>query len=88
LNKLFESYTGQTKAAVKSGKQLVQFIREGRFDGNFLASCDAVALFPSVIVAEALDLLKIKIQQDDSLQQKTDLRDIQSLKIMHRGSIL
>ena len=73
MNKLFESYTGLTKTAVKSGKQLVQFIREGRFDGNFLASCDAVALFPSVIVAEALDLLKIKIQQDDSLQQKTDL---------------
>ena len=73
MNKLFESYTEQTKTVVKSGKQLVQFIREGRFDGNFLASCDAVALFPSVIVAEALDLLKIKIQQDDSLQQKTDL---------------
>ena len=91
LNKLFESYTGQTKTAVKSGKQLVQFIREGRFDGNFLASCDAVALFPSVIVAEALDLLKIKIQQDDSLQQKNRFdkrRDIQSIKIMHRGSIL
>ena len=33
-------------------------------------SCDAVALFPSVIVAEALDLLKIKIEHDDSLQQK------------------
>ena len=63
-------YTGQTTTAVKSGKQLVQFIREGRFDGNFLASCDAVALFPSVIVAEALDLLKIKIQQNDSLQAK------------------
>ena len=73
LNKLFEPYTGQTKTAIKGGKQLIKFLKEGRFNGNFLSSCDAVALYPSVIVAESLELLEIKIHNDETLQQKTDL---------------
>ena len=35
LNNLFEGYTGNTKSAISGGKQLIQYIREGRFDGNF-----------------------------------------------------
>ena len=35
LNKLFEPYTRQTKTAVSGGKQLIQFLKEGRFDGIF-----------------------------------------------------
>ena len=73
LNQIFSSYTGQSKTAVKGGKDLIHLIRQGRFDGNFLSSCDAIALYPSVMVAEGLELLHIKIQQDDSLHQKTDL---------------
>ena len=66
LNKLFDQYyTRQTKTAVSGGKQLIQFIREGRFDRNFLASCDAIALYPSIIVEEGLQLLEDKIHQDD-----------------------
>ena len=45
LNKLFEPYTRQTKTAVLGGKQLIKFLKEGRFDRNFLASCDAIALY-------------------------------------------
>ena len=71
LNKLFEPYTRQTNTAVNGGNQLIEFIREGRFDGNFLASSDAVALYPSVLVAEGLELLQVKIQQDTGLQNKT-----------------
>ena len=44
LNKLFDPYTRQTNTAVNGGNQLIEFIREGRFDGNFLASSDAVAV--------------------------------------------
>ena len=44
LHKLFDPYTRQTNTAVNGGNQLIEFIREGRFDGNFLASSDAVAL--------------------------------------------
>ena len=73
LNKLFEPYTRQTKTAVNGGRQLIQFIREGRFDGNFLGSCDAVALYPSIIVEEGLELLEGKILEDDDLERKTDL---------------
>ena len=48
LNQIFKPYTGQTKTAVNGGKELIKFIREGRFDGNFLGSCDAIALYPKV----------------------------------------
>ena len=73
MNKLFDPYTGKTKTAVSGGKQLIQFIREGRFDGNFLASCNAIALYSSIIVEEGLQLLEEKIHKDDTLQTKTDL---------------
>ena len=73
LNQLFAPYTGQSKTAVKGGKDLIKYIREGRFDNQFLASCDAIALYPSVMVEEGLDILQDKIHQDDTLQQKTDL---------------
>ena len=54
LNKLFDPYTRLTKTAINGGNQLIELIREGRFDGNFLASSDAVALYPSVLVEEGL----------------------------------
>ena len=73
LNKLFDPYTRQTKTAINGGNQLIELIRQGRFDGNFLASSDAVALYPSVLVEEGLELLHTKIQQDTELQNKTDL---------------
>ena len=73
MNKLFDPYTGKTKTAVSGGKQLIQFIREGRFDGNFLASCDAIALYPSILVEAGLQLLEEKIHKGDTLQTKTDL---------------
>ena len=72
LNQIFTPYTGQTKTAANEGKELIKFIREGRFDGNFLGSCDAIALYPSVLV-EGLELLQEEIEQDQSLQNKTDL---------------
>ena len=67
LNKLFEPYTGQTRTAIKGGKQVIQFLKEGRFTGKILSSCDAVALYPSVIVAESLVLLEIKIHHNETL---------------------
>ena len=70
---MFEPYTGKTKTAVSGGKQLIQFKREGKFDGNFLASCDAIDLYPSILVEEGLQLLDEKIHKDDTLQTKTDL---------------
>ena len=71
LNKIFDTYTQQTKTAVNGGKQLIQFIREGRFNGNFLGSCDAVALYPSIIVEEGLELLERKILEDEDLGKQT-----------------
>jgi hypothetical protein len=73
LNKLFQSYTGQTKTAINGGHDLIDIIHGERFRKKFLASCDAVALYPSIIVEEALEILEQKIQEDQSLKEKTDL---------------
>jgi hypothetical protein len=64
LNHLFEPYIGKTRTAVKGGKHLIDMIREGRFNKEFLSSCDAVALYPSVIIEEGLELLEDKVKKD------------------------
>ena len=81
LNKLFEPYTGQTKTAITGGKQLIKVIRKGRFEGNFLSSCDAIALYPSIVVEEGLQLLEDKIIEDNSLKTKTDLTKPEIIKL-------
>ena len=47
---------------------MIKVIREGRFEGNFLSSCDAIALYPSIVVEEGLQLLEDKIIEDNSLK--------------------
>lgn len=73
LNKVFEPYTGKTKTAINGGKDLISIIRGNRFCNNILASCDAKALYPSIIVEEALNILEEFIQKDRKLKQRTDL---------------
>ena len=73
LNRMFDSYTGQTMTAVKGGPDLIKMIHNGRFNKCFLASCDAVALYPSIIVEEGLEILEAKITQDKHWKKKTDL---------------
>ena len=60
---------------------MIKFIREGRFDGNFLSSCDAIALYPSIVVEEGLQLLEQKILEDNSLKTKTDLTKPEIIKL-------
>ena len=73
LNHLFEPYTGKTRTAVKGGKHLIEMIREGRFNKEFLSSCDAVALYPSVIMEEGLELLEDKFKKDKAFTKRTVL---------------
>ena len=48
-------------------------MKEGRFNVNFLSSCDAVALYPSIIMEEGLEILEEKIKADEDLALRTDL---------------
>ena len=73
LNKIFEPYTGKTKTAVKGGKHLVEIIKGGRFNKEFPASCDAAALYPSIMILEGLELLEAKSKSDKILKDKTDI---------------
>jgi hypothetical protein len=48
-------------------------LRNGKFNGGFFVSFDAVELYPSIIIEDALDILERKIQEDKNWSQKTDL---------------
>jgi len=56
-------------------------IREGRFNKNFLSSCDAEALYPSVIIKEGLELLEEKIKKDKSFAKRTDLTKAEIMEL-------
>ena len=77
MNRLFEPYTGKTKTALKGGKHLIEMIREGRFDKEFLGSCDAIALYPSVIIEEGLELLEESKKTKHSQRAQTCLTKVQ-----------
>ena len=57
-------------------------IHSGRFNNKFLASCDAVALYPSIIVEEALEILEQKIHEDIGWEDKTDLEKGEVMKLV------
>ena len=81
LNKVFDPFTGKTKTAVKGGKHLIQMIREGRFNKNFVSSCAAEALYPSVMIEEGLELLEEKIKKDKSFAKRTDLTKAEIMEL-------
>jgi len=56
-------------------------IRAGRFDNKFLSSCDAVALYPSIIVQEGLELLEEKIKKDKTFKRRTDLTKAEVIEL-------
>jgi len=81
LNKVFSSYTNQTDRAINGGNDLIKQIKDGRFNKGFLGSLDAVALYPSIHLEEAFELLEVKIRQDPNLQDKTDLEPDELLEL-------
>jgi len=60
---------------------LIEMIRAGRFDNKFLSSCDAVALYPSIIVQEGLELLEEKIKKDKTFKRRTDLTKAEVIEL-------
>jgi len=56
-------------------------IKNGRFNNKFLASCDAVALYPSIMVEEGLEILSQKINDDEKLKEKTDLEKAEVMEL-------
>ena len=70
---LFSGYTGQSEHHLSSHSQLIDILRSGRFNGGFFVSHDAVELYPSIIIADALQLLEEKMANDTKWAWKTDL---------------
>ena len=70
---LFSGYTGQSEHHLSSHSQLIDILRSGRFNGRFFVSHDAVELYPSIIITDALQLLEEKMANDMKWALKTDL---------------
>ena len=73
LNKIFADYTGNTKHHLSSHTEVIPLLGTGRFDGGFFVSCDAVELYPSIIIRDGLELLEEKMNRDKTWTKKTDL---------------
>ena len=52
---------------------MIDILRSRRFNGGFFVSHDAVELYPSIIIADTLQLLEEKITNDTKWAWKTDL---------------
>ena len=82
LNKLFAGYTGKSKHHLNSHSDLVDIIRSGKYDSGFGISFDAVELYPSIIISDALQLLEEKMTMDTDWSKKTDLSRAEVLELV------
>jgi hypothetical protein len=73
LNQLFVGYTGRSKHHLKSHSDLIGLIKTGLFNEGFFVSFDAVELYPSIVIEDALQLLEQKMNSDTDWTKKTDL---------------
>ena len=65
LYQLLKIYTGNTRTFLKNGKEFVDIMKTERFNkGGFYVSFDADLLYPSLIVAEGLEILNDKLNED------------------------
>jgi len=83
LNKLFTGYTGKSKHHLNSHNDLVDIIKSGKYDRGFGISFDAVELYPSVLIADALQLLEEKMVMDTHWSRKTDLLRSEVLELVN-----
>jgi len=83
LNKLFTGYTGKSKHHLNSHSDLVDIIKSGKYDRGFGISFDAVELYPSVLIADALQLLEEKMVMDTHWSRKTDLLRSEVLELVN-----
>jgi hypothetical protein len=70
---LFIGYTGKTKHHLTSHSDLIDILKSGSFSEGFFVSFDAVELYPSIIIEDALQLLEMKMNMDSDWTKKTDL---------------
>ena len=77
LNKstLFVGYTGKNKHHLNSSSHLISLLElmTGRFDKGVFISFDAVELYLSIILEDALQLLEHKMDMDSKWTKKPNL---------------
>ena len=83
LNMLFSGYTGRSDHHLNSHSDLIGLLKSDRFKGGFFTSCDAIELYPSIIIQDALDLLEAKIKADSEWSKKTDLTKSEVISIVN-----
>ena len=69
----YVTYPTHLSHHLNSHSDLVDIIKSGKYDRGFGISFDAVELYPSVLIADALQLLEEKMVMDTHWSRKTDL---------------
>lgn len=82
LYQVFKLYVGNTKTYIRNADEFLSLLKTPRFNKpGIFVSFDADKLYPSILIPEALHILKHKLQYDKSLHTKTDLTREELLKL-------
>ena len=75
ISEVLQPLVGKKHTFIRDGYHFVELLNSSSVKSKrgFQVSFDTVALFPSIVMAEALDLLEQRIQQDPTLNQRTNL---------------
>jgi len=75
ISEVLQPLVGKTKTFVKDGYHFIHLLNSDSMKSKrgFQVSFDTVALFPSIVMSEALNLLEKRIQEDLTLYQRTNL---------------
>ena len=74
LAKVLSPLVGKTELNVRNSNELVKEVREIKLGPDEELRCyDVSALFMSVLITKALELIRLKLEEDNTLSERTPL---------------
>ena len=83
MSDIISPLSGKTQFHLKNSQELVKKVKELHLEPHDkLVSFDVSALFTSVPVDQALDVIKIRLEEDQTLSQRTALTASQVIQLL------
>jgi hypothetical protein len=88
FSEILQPLVGRNKTWVKDGYHSIDILRSGIFrrKKGFMVSLDVKALFPSLPLPEALNILEPRISSWNNLHSKTDLTPLELMHLVRLAS--